>query len=154
MSYFNHRSAWGLLLLALFLSSCSFFKTPEARLPRRLSVKVFNVTPNKPALRVTGVYYNPNNYGFTFTGGELDMKLDTFHLGHVRIDTVMIVPAHATFSIPVVLEPDFAALGNSGINLGDSVEISFAGTMSGRVGWFSKKINIHYQGKHALDITF
>lgn len=136
------------------LSSCSFFKTPEARLPRKLAIKVFNITPQRAALRVTGVYYNPNNYGFTFTGGELDLRLDTFYLGHVKLDTVMNIPAHATFTVPVIVEPDFAKLGNSGINMADSVLVSFSGTMAGKVGWFSKKIDIKYQGKHFLDISF
>ncbi|NLU96009.1 LEA type 2 family protein [Chitinophaga sp. Ak27] len=142
------------VIAAITLSSCSFFKTPEARLPRKLPVKVFNITPQRAALRVTGVYYNPNNYGFTFTGGELDLRLDTFYLGHVKLDTVMNIPAHATFTIPVIVEPDFAKLGNSGINMADSVVVSFSGTMAGKVGWFSKKIDIKYQGKHFLDLSF
>ncbi|WP_212003956.1 hypothetical protein [Chitinophaga sp. HK235] len=158
MSYFNKISRWripGLVLAAaMTLQACTVFSPPEARLPGKLTVKVFSITPERPALRVTGVYYNPNNYGFTFTGGELDLKLDTFYLGHVKLDTVMTIPAHATFTVPVVVEPDFTKLGNSGINLNDSVLLSFSGTMAGRIGCFSKKINIKYQGKHIMDISF
>ncbi|RBL91058.1 hypothetical protein DF182_00085 [Chitinophaga flava] len=142
------------LTAAMALQACTIFSPPEARLPGKLTVKVFSITPERPALEVTGVYYNPNNYGFTFTGGELDLKLDTFYLGHVKLDTVMTIPAHATFTVPVVVEPDFTKLGNSGINLADSVLLSFSGTMSGKIGSFSKKIHIQYQGKHFMDIVF
>ena len=138
MSYYNNfyrRRAMAIFPgTFILLQSCSFFKTPEPRLPRRLPVKVFNITPNRPALQVTGVYYNPNDFAFTFTGGELDVKLDTLYLGHVKLDTVMTVPAHALFNVPVVVEPDFAKLGSSGINLADTVLLSFSGRMTGKKG--------------------
>ncbi|MBO9730856.1 MAG: LEA type 2 family protein [Chitinophaga sp.] len=148
---------WKMMVLALAaamaLPSCTFFKTPEARLPRKLPVKLFGLAPERLALRVDGVYYNPNDYGFTFTGGELDLKVDSFYLGHVKIDTVMTIPAHAMFTVPVVVEPDFEKFSNSGVNVNDSVIISFSGTMNGKAKGISKKINISYKGKHMLDIS-
>lgn len=139
------------LLLGSF-TGCRVFKKPEPRLPARLVVRVFNITPERAALKINGAYYNPNNYAFTFKGGDLDLMLDTFHLGRVHLDTVIEVPAHAVFNVPVVIEPDFEKLGQSGINLGDSVRISFKGDMKGSVGVFSRTIQITYEGIHYLDL--
>lgn len=141
------------LAAAIALPSCTFFKTPEARLPRKLPVKLVSIAPERLGLRVEGVYYNANDYGFTFTGGELDLKVDSFYLGHVKIDTVMTVPAHAMFTVPVIVEPDFEKFSNSNVNVNDSVIVSFSGTMNGKAKGIAKKINISYQGKHMLDIT-
>ncbi|MEZ2440379.1 LEA14-like dessication related protein [Chitinophaga sp. W3I9] len=137
---------------AIFFSGCTAFKTPEPRLPKKLAVRVFNITPQQAALKIEGIYYNPNSFGFTFKGGDLDLMLDTFLLGHVHIDTLINVPANALFTIPVTVKPDFNKLGQTGINLEDSVHISFKGTMKGGVGWFSKTINIAYDGRHYLDL--
>lgn len=128
------------------------FQTPEPRLPAKLPVRVFNITPQRPALRIEGLYYNPNGYAFTFKGGELDLWLDSFPLGHVRIDTSFEVPAHATFTVPVEVEPDFARLGASGIDLTDTVRIAFKGDMKGSVGIISQTLHMTYEGRHYLDL--
>ncbi|SEW51072.1 NDR1/HIN1-like protein [Chitinophaga arvensicola] len=140
------------LIMTIFFSGCTLFKTPEARLPKKLGVRIFNITPERAAMKVEGIYYNPNSFGFTFKSGDLDLMLDTFYLGHVHLDTIIRVPAHALFTIPVVLQPDFNKLGQTGINLNDSVCISFKGTMKGSVGWFSRTIEIKYEGRHYLDL--
>jgi LEA14-like dessication related protein len=141
-----------IIFIAAFLSGCTLFKTPEPRLPKKLGVRIFSITPQKSAMKVEGVYYNPNSFGFTFKSGDLDLMLDTFYLGHVHLDTTINVPAHALFTVPVILEPDFNKLGQSGINLSDSVRISFKGTMKGNVGWFSRTIQMNYAGQHYLDL--
>ncbi|MDR6569119.1 MULTISPECIES: NDR1/HIN1-like protein [Chitinophaga] len=139
-------------IMGIFLSGCTVFQTPEPRLPKKLAVRIFNITPQRAALKIEGIYYNPNNFGFTFKSGDLELMLDTFLLGKVHIDTVINVPAHALFTVPVTVAPDFNKLGQTGINLEDSVHISFKGTMKGSVGWFSKTIHIAYDGRHYLDL--
>ncbi|WP_147323424.1 NDR1/HIN1-like protein [Chitinophaga silvatica] len=141
-----------LLSFPIFLTSCEIFKNPQPKLPAKLEVRVFNITNERPALKINGEYYNANNYSFTFKGGDLDLMLDSFFLGHVHIDTTFNVPANSLFTVPVVVEPDFEALGKTNLNLADSVFISFKGDMKGSVGWFSRKVHIDYKGKHYIDL--
>jgi hypothetical protein len=72
----------------------------------------------------------------------------------VHLDTTIEVDGKTSFIVPVVIEPDFDKLGSSGLNLGDSVTISYKGDMKGSVGWFSRDVHLEYQGIHFLDLKF
>lgn len=136
------------------LISCRIFEIPEPRLPEKLPVKIFNITPDRPALRIEGIYYNSNSFGFQIEGGELDLMLDTILLGHVKVDTVINVRPNSLFTVPVFFEPDFVKLSQMPLNFAEPVLISFKGFMHGSVGWFSKEIEIEYSDMHILDIRF
>jgi len=52
------------------------------------------------------LYFNPNNFGLQLSRSELDIFIDNTFLGHSTSDTLIQIPRHSDFVIPIRFDAD------------------------------------------------
>lgn len=149
----NRRKIAALTTLALFsLSACTVFNTPEIREPKEMKVQVLRWVGNQPVVRIESHCYNQNGIGFTFLGGELDIRLENFTLGHAIIDTSFHVGAHEDFIVPIQLQLDAVKLGETGMDFTKLNRVRVDGKMRGKAMGITKSLDIHYDSLHTINL--
>lgn len=142
------------MIIAAFFSlpACTPFKTPEIREPKNMRVQVLRWVGNQPVVRIESHCYNQNALGFTFKGGTLDLQLENFKLGRAIIDTTFYVSAHSDFIVPIQLQLDAVAMGETGMDFTKPVRVRVDGSMKGTAMGITKTLPIHYDSLHIIDL--
>lgn len=139
-------------LLCSMISACQPFRAPEIKLPYMLPVHVLRWEQNQPVIRIETPCYNQNDAGFTFKGGQLDLYIDTFYLGHAVVDTSFPVGARSAFTVPAQLKIDIASMIARGLRLDSVVAVRVDGEMSGATLGIRKTIPIHLHENHTIQL--
>lgn len=138
------------LIAAGFLAAKDAFRTPEIHEPKTMTIHVLRWAGPQPIIRIEAHCYNQNALGFTYKGGQLDLFLDTFYLGHAVVDTSFEVAAHSPFTVPIQMQLDVIRLGAHGMNLAHDVRIKVKGTMQGSAFGISRSLPIAYEGTQLI----
>ncbi|MHA4811066.1 LEA/WHy family protein [Flavitalea flava] len=146
------RKITGIILSVILFPACTAFKTPEIREPKDMKVRVLRWVGNQPVVRIESHCYNQNGLGFTFKGGELDLKLENYLLGHAVVDTSFYVEAHADFMVPIQLQLDAVRMGETGMDLTKPVRVRVDGTMKGYAWGITRTLPVHYDSAHVIDL--
>ena len=142
------------LLLALtYLLSLSACRTPQ-----ELSfVRIADWKTTETGLTtstVTGhlVFHNPNPYRMTLRELKAEVALEGRNLGSLLIDSTVLIPASADFTVPARLLVNMPAFYNAGLSvlLGGEVLITVNGTARGSRSFITRSIPVKYAGKHRL----
>ncbi|NML21630.1 LEA type 2 family protein [Pseudoflavitalea sp. G-6-1-2] len=140
--------------LPLLLASCSVFDTPEIREPKELPIRILKFdTSGHAQIRIEAHCYNQNRLGFNFKGGELDLHLNSYKLGHAVIDTNFSVDGHSNFMVPIQLTINAAELGAiPGLDFTKDNLVKVNGTMKGTALGISKSLPINYEKQHTIKL--
>lgn len=155
MKIFPGRFIAASIIMAGIISftSCTVFETPEIREPDEMQVKILAFDNGRANIRIESHCYNQNKIGFTFKGGELNLKLDTFTLGKAIVDTIFDVSAHSDFMVPIQLWIDAAAMGRTNMDFTNGVKVTVDGKMKGSAFGIGKTLPIHYEKKHKINLV-
>jgi LEA14-like dessication related protein len=134
------------------MTSCHSYKPLEFRRIENLRIAHFDFS--HPWVTADVVYYNPNNMGFEFKGGEVDVHLDTLWLGHAALDTVIHVSPNSEFVITLPIQLDLQRLLKSGLQtyLNRQVDVKVDGVVRGSKAGINKKFPVHYEGEQSLNL--
>ena len=154
--YFGRQRSLLTLLLVCgmgFLSSCHSFQPLQFRRIQNLKVAKWDFS--RPTVTADVVYYNPNNFGFEFKGGSVDLHLDSLWLGHTDLETTIRVDPHSEFTVTLPIQLDLQRLLKNGLQtyLNRQVDVRVDGTVKGSKAGIPKKFPIHYEGKQELDLN-
>jgi LEA14-like dessication related protein len=148
------RCTWLLvgLLASGLLAGCS---RPEA--PVYQSIENFRL--QNPGLSESVVsadvrYYNPNSYSLRFKKAELSVYVNQHFVGKSVLDTLIMIPARDTFSIPVSMKLHMKDVLSNALELFllREADIKLDGfARLGRSGIFIN-VPIHYEGKQKIDM--
>jgi len=119
------------LLLVTCFAACE--KPAEPTFQSMKNVKIANIKGDVVTLTADALFHNPNIFGVTLTGVDLDVSVDDKKAGNVTQTHSIDVPAKNDFSVPVAID----------IALSD-VSKNILGTVMSVLG--SKKIKVHYKG--------
>jgi LEA14-like dessication related protein len=149
---FSRWMAGSLLFMALVSCKASSYQAPEFRRIQSMQVTAFDFS--HPTVTAYVVYYNPNNIGFDFRGGEMDVHVDSLWLGHTEVDTFIHVSANSEFTIAIPLQLDLQRLLQHGFQsyLGKKVDLKVDGIVRGSKAGIQKKFPIHYEGEQDLNL--
>jgi LEA14-like dessication related protein len=140
--------------LVMILASCSSssYQAPQFRRIQSMQVTTFDFS--HPWVTAYVVYYNPNNIGFDFRGGEMDVHVDSLWLGHTEVDTSIHVSPNAEFTIAIPIQLDLQRLMQHGFQsyIGKKVDLRVDGVVRGSKAGIQKKFPIHYEGEQDLNI--
>ncbi|MBS1565981.1 MAG: LEA type 2 family protein [Bacteroidetes bacterium] len=139
------------LLSGIFLTGCS---RPEAPVFQSLA----NLELKDPGMKESTVsadvrYYNPNGYPLKFKKGELSVYINDHFVGKSELDTLIVIPARDTFSIPVSMKLKMQDLLSNtlGLLLTHELGIKLEGyARLGRSGIFIN-VPIHYEGRQKVE---
>lgn len=152
-SYFKTIMLGMTLSGVLSFSSCTVFETPEIREPDEMTVQILSFQDAKANIRIESHCHNQNGIGFTFKGGELDLMLDSFRLGHAIVDTSFKVAAHSDFMVPVQLTIDAGEMGKTNMDFTKGVNVTVKGKMKGSAFGINRELPIHYEKKHTINLV-
>jgi LEA14-like dessication related protein len=140
------RTAGALLLLALGFG-CSQPKGLEFTGFRNFNIQPVSFLNSKIGLEI-GVF-NPNKFDIRVDKVEADISLSGTHVGKYRLDSGFMIPANASFSMPVELNVKNSALvGNAlGILSGDSIPYSLSGKVRAGRKIATAEIPFTYSGR-------
>lgn len=141
----------GFLLTALMVS-CRSYQPLEFRRIENLKIAHFDFS--HPWVTADVVYYNPNNMGFEFKGGEVDVHLDTLWLGHAELDTTIRVNPHSEFVVTLPIQLDLQRLIQSGLQtyLNRKVDVKVDGVVRGSKAGIKRTFPVHYEGEQSLNL--
>jgi hypothetical protein len=134
------------------MAGCKSYQPLEFRRIENLKMGSFNFS--NPWVTADVVYYNPNNAGFQFKGGEVDVHLDTLWLGHAVLDTSIRVNPRSEFVITLPIQLDLQRLLKSGLQtyLNRQVDVKVDGVVRGSKSGIRKTFPIHYEGQQSLNL--
>jgi LEA14-like dessication related protein len=104
-----------LLLLVVFITSCSRPKDLQYRDVRNFSVKSLGIRETTIGLDME--YYNPNNFSLQMKGGNIDVFMNDQYLGKAALDNKITIPKLNTFLIPVALTVDLKSMLTNSLQL-------------------------------------
>ena len=133
-----------------FLFSCQKMQDPVFNRISNVNVGKLGLATSEMTFDVE--YYNPNKKGGKLKEAQGEAWIDSSYLGHFIVDTLIDIPRHANFVLPVKLSMDmkyFLKLSMSGFK-NEEVLVTIKGNARvGRSGVY-KKFPINYQAKHNL----
>ena len=134
----------------LFLLSCRKLQDPVFNRISNVNVAKLGLASSEMTFDVE--YYNPNKKGGKFKDAQGEAWIDSNYLGHFIVDTLIDIPGHANFVLPIKLNMNmkyFLRLSMSGFK-NEEVLVTVKGNAHvGRSGIY-KKFPINYQAKHNL----
>jgi LEA14-like dessication related protein len=129
------------------LLSCRSMKDPDFK-------GIENVRPGGLGLKNSTIlmdlhYFNPNNSRLKLKRAEGDAWLENISLGHFTLDTLIEIPAHNDFWLPVSMEVDMKHVLQNTAILVLKTEVTVKVEGNARIGKAGLYINypIHYEGK-------
>ncbi|TDW97026.1 LEA type 2 family protein [Dinghuibacter silviterrae] len=134
------------------MTSCRSYQSLEFRRIENGRMAHFDFV--HPLVMADVVYYNPNNVGFNFKGGEVDVYLDSLWLGHALLDTTIHIHPRSEFTITLPMQLDLQRLIKSGVQtyLNRQVHVRVDGFVRASKGLVQKKFPIHFEGEQRLDL--
>lgn len=141
-----------LLLLITSLFSC---KQPQGFDYR--DIKNFKVSDwgfDRSTVSMDLVYFNPNKYGVTLKRVDCDIYLDKTFVGKFQLDTTMVIPREAEFTLPARMQVDMKNIFKNTFNVLFSKEVLVGAKGTTRVGKGGIFINVpfNYEGRHKVDL--
>lgn len=134
-------SGVGLLFL---LSACSKPKPIEYTGAQQWKMTQKGLSTTELSAKVG--YFNPNKYPIQIRKVDCDVYVENVLLGHYLLDSLVVMPAKDTGSIPVHFQAETTKLIKAGLLLmNKSVHIRLKGTVkAGRNGFF-KRFPVDYE---------
>jgi len=133
-----------------FLVSCGKIQDPVFN--RIVNAKVGKLGLSASQMTFDVEYFNPNKKGGKLKEAQGEAWLDSNYLGHFFVDTLIDIPANATFIIPVKLNLDMKYLLKYSLGgfKNEEVLVKVTGTAKAGRGGFYKKFAINYEAKQNL----
>jgi LEA14-like dessication related protein len=138
------------IAFAFVLSSCGKMKDPVFN-------KIENVRVGKLGLGTSQMtfdmqFFNPNNSKAKLKDAEGEAWLDSNHLGHFHVDTLVSILPNSNFTVPVKLDVDmkyFLSYSLFGFR-NEEVLVSVKGKAKAGKAGFYKTISLSYEGRQNL----
>ena len=142
------------LLPFFLLTSCKKFKEPDFKSIDNL--RLGSVSLSASTLFMDLRYFNPNPSKLKLKGAEGDAWVEGNLLGHFIVDSLIIIPANADFSVPVKLQVDMSKVLKNSFSafLSNEVLVKLEGKARVGKGGFYINYPIHYEGKQNLNKLF
>ncbi|WP_207493551.1 LEA type 2 family protein [Aridibaculum aurantiacum] len=146
-----------LLLPLLLLTFLSFTACKKPQGFDYRDIKNFRVSNwgfNKLTVAMDLLYFNPNNFGVTLKKVDCDIYLDNTYVGKFLLDTTMVIPRNAEFTLPASMDVDMKNIFKNSLNVLFSNEVLVAAKGTTRVGKSGVFINVpfNYEGRHKVDL--
>lgn len=145
-------SIFGLLLfLTQFLTSCSTLREPDFRAVE--NIRVARLGKSETTLAMDVRYYNPNKTRVKLKEAVGRAWLDGNFLGNFKMDSTVLIPATAEFTLPVTLAVDMKKLFRNSLTaiLNKEVTIKLEGRAKLGKGFVLINYPIRYEGKQDLE---
>jgi LEA14-like dessication related protein len=106
----------------------------------------------KSTVNVTLDYYNPNGFGLTLEGADLDVYVGDKLVGKTILNERINIPAKDTFSIPVKMDVEMKNLVSNlmMVGLNEDVELTLKGSSRLKKAGIGITFPINYTGRHKL----
>ena len=142
------------IAITCLIASCKDVKDPELVGIENVSMKKMDMKASVVTLQVK--YFNPNHFNAKLKEAEGDAWMDSTFLGHFRMDSLIQVPAHSEFLVPVDLSVDMKYLLQHSMSafLNDEVLIKIKGTAKAGRNGFYRNFVLNYEGKQNLGKLF
>lgn len=141
---------YGAILSLLLLASCGQLEKPVLNYIDQVKIR-------KPGLEKSLVTFNvqcfnPNATRARLRSAQGEAWLDSNYIGHFVVDTSVMIPARANFTIPVKLEVDMKKMLVYSLNgfKNENVYVKVIGKARVSKSLFSKNISIDYAGNQNL----
>jgi LEA14-like dessication related protein len=107
----------------------------------------------QPTLGTTLKFYNPNSFGLTLKGAEMDVWLNGKPAGHSVLDSTVQIPKKDTFFVPVTMQLNLQGLlGNAlQILMEKQVTVVLDGKVHLKRGAIPFSRPFHYEGKEDIN---
>lgn len=144
------------IIMATFLTSCSGFE--EIELSSIESVKMAGMNGNKIDFVVNAEIYNPNSFGVSVIGADLNIQVEGIDLGSTTMDESFKIEKNSKevheiqFSLnlsklPFTAIPKLLSMATSGRS---DVKVKVDGTIKGRAFLISKQFPVSEEGRVPL----
>ena len=140
-----------ILVVAAFMS-CSPPKMLEYRDYKNFKLNGAGFTNSKVSLDL--IYFNPNNFGLQLRKVDMDVFINNNLLGHTLLDTLIQIPRHNIFTLPITVDVDMHNAFKNGLTtfLGKEVTVKATGRLKvGKANVFMS-MPISYEGKHTFSL--
>tara|TARA_R110002049_G_scaffold218363_3_gene389849 strand:+ start:726 stop:1172 length:447 start_codon:yes stop_codon:yes gene_type:complete len=147
-----------MIIMSVFFTSCTGFE--EVELTEVKELKVLNVSSGKVDFSVNAEIYNPNTFGVTVKGAELDIKLEGIDLGKTKLDESFKVKGNSkeihqiSFNLDIsklslMSIPKLLGIVSSG---GREVNVEVNGTIKGGAFLINKTFPVSVKQKVPLEL--
>ncbi|HVZ55567.1 MAG TPA: LEA type 2 family protein [Chitinophagaceae bacterium] len=132
------------------MTSCSHLKAPEYRGVE--AVNVGGIGQGSATLALNLHYYNPNNTDLKLKQAEGDAYIDSLYVGHFTLDSLVLIPRLADFTVPINLQADTRTLWRNSLSLllKKEVLLKLKGTCKVGRGRLFVRYPISYEAKQSL----
>jgi LEA14-like dessication related protein len=142
------------LLVLIFSFFCFSCKKPAAfdyKEVKNIKVESFGFNTSKVSMDL--VFANPNNFGVTLKNVNCDIYIDSNYLGKFVLDTMMVIPKSAVFTLPASMRVDMKGLFKNSLSIlfNNEVTLGARGTTRVGKGGFYVTIPFNYQGKQKIN---
>ena len=140
-----------LLFLALSISSCVTLREPDFRAVE--NIRVARLGKSETTLAMDVRYYNPNKTRVKLKEAGGSAWLDGNFLGNFKMDSMVLIPANAEFTLPVTLDVDMKKLLRNSLTafLNKEVIIKLEGKAKLGKGFVYINYPIRYEGKQEVE---
>jgi LEA14-like dessication related protein len=116
-------------------------------------LRIGNADGRQATLGTTLKFYNPNPFGLTLKGAEMDVWLNGKPAGHSELDSTVEIPKKDTFYVPVTMQLNLQGLlGNAlQILLEKQVTVVLDGKVHLKRGAIPFSRPFHYEGKEDIN---
>jgi LEA14-like dessication related protein len=139
-----------LIFVIMAFLSCSSPKALEYKTFHNFSIQSLGF--DKSAISLNLEYYNPNNYGMQLRSTDLDIFINGNLFGHSSMDTLIRIPRHDTFSIPVKFDVNMQSIFKNAWNtlIGKEVLVKLSGKVKvGKANVFMS-FPVNYESKETF----
>lgn len=141
-------------LFVLFFSSCGKMEEPVFNNIGNIRVAKMGISTSLMTFDMQ--YFNPNKSAGKLKEAEGEAWLDSNYVGHFHVDTLVMIPAKANFTVPVKMDVDmkyFLKYSLSGFK-NEDVLITVKGKAKVGKGGFYKNIPLDYEARRNLNDLF
>ena len=125
----------------VFLSACSRPVRPEFRAVDE--IRITDIVEGSFVLEGTAVFFNPNDFGGTLTGSDLEVTVDGFDLGRIEHRGPVDIEAGKQFDLPLLVEIPISEFVDEKGGLLGAVLSAFV----------EKEVPIRFDGKVTVDLA-
>lgn len=139
------------LVIVLFIQSCA--KPKELTYQGVRNFHVTKISLERPEVGMDVLFFNPNNFSLTIKNINLDVLINAKLVGKITMETNTVVPANATFAMPIALETELKRVLPNAMQLllNKEVEVELRGAAKAGKGVYIS-LPINHKEKVKLDL--